>query len=42
MSKAFSVASQVAAVASAATIAAYAGAWFGGHAACAWITIRHR
>lgn len=42
MSKAFSLASQVAAVASAATLAVYAGAWVGEHAAGAWFSVRHR
>lgn len=34
------VASQVSAVASAATLAAYAGAWVGSHAAGAWFQLR--
>jgi hypothetical protein len=42
MGKAFSLASQVAAVASAATIAAFAGAWAGSHAAGAWLYLRDR
>lgn len=41
MGKAFTVASQVAAVASAATLAAYAGVWAGSHAAGAWLQLRH-
>lgn len=40
MGKAFTVASQVAAVASAATLAMYAGAWVGSHAAGAVLHLR--
>jgi hypothetical protein len=41
MGRAFTVASQLAAVASAATLAAYAGRWAGCHAADAWLQLRH-